>query len=230
MKVRVNGERVLQLRTSAAWSQEQLAQKANLSARTVQRIERGESASLESVRTLAAVFDIAAEELLAEPLRTHFTAPWGRKLQLTTLAFVALFVVIIMRAGPYASWVLIAVLLLAGFLSVRGYSVVDGDVLVHRLGWSNRFKLAQLQRIEATPGIMMGSVRVMGVGGLFSFLGTFRNQILGVYRAYATDGDNAVVLNLDGSTIVVTPDSPGEFVNAILAQTGRIDSEVASDE
>ena len=223
MKLRVDAERIQQLRTRSAWTQEELADKANLSARTVQRLERGESASLESIRMLAAVFGVGVEELLAKPARTHFSAPWSRKLQLTTLAFLAVIAIATVRAGPYASWVVIGVLLLAAFLSVRGYSVLDGQVLVHRLGWSNRLNVSQLQRIEATPGVMMGSVRLLGVGGLFSFLGTFRNQLLGVYRAYATDGDNAVVLYMDGLTVVVTPDSPSEFIKAVLAQSGNDD-------
>ena len=111
------------------------------------------------------------------------------------------------------------VLILAAFLSVRGYSVVDGKVLVHRLGWSTRLDLSQLQQIEANPSVMVGSIRLMGIGGLFAFLGTFRNELLGVYRAYATDGENAVVLDLNGSMVVVTPDSPTEFVKAVLAQS-----------
>lgn len=218
MKVRANGNRIQQLRTKSAWTQEELADRANLSARTVQRLEGGGSASLESIRVLSTVFGVESEELLAKPARAHFSAPWSRKLQLTTLAFLAVIAFATYRAGPYASWIVIGLLLLAAFLSVRGYSVLDGQVLVHRLGWSNRLNVSQLQRIEANPGVMMGSVRLMGVGGLFSFLGTFRNQILGVYRAYATDGDNAVVLYMDGSTVVVTPDSPGEFIDAVLAQ------------
>ena len=99
------------------------------------------------------------------------------------------------------------------------YEVVDGKVLVHRLGWSTRLDLSQLQQIEANPSVMVGSIRLMGIGGLFAFLGTFRNELLGVYRAYATDGENAVVLDLNGSMVVVTPDSPTEFVKAVLAQS-----------
>ena len=218
MKVRVNGERIVQLRTKLAWSQEQLADKANLSSRTVQRLERSESVALSSVQSLAKVLGVASEELLADPVRTHVSAPWSRKLQLTTFAFLAIIAVVVFLAGPYASWVVLGVLLLAGILSVRGYSVVNGQILIHRLGWSNRFDISQLERIEVEPGAIMGSIRVFGVGGLFSFIGTFRNQILGTYRAYATDADRTVVIVLNGSTIVVTPDSPDDFVNAVLAQ------------
>lgn len=219
MKVKVNGKRIQQLRTQHAWTQEQLADKTGLSARTVQRLERGETASMESIQGLAAIFDVSPEDLIAEPNRAHFSAPWSRKLQITTAVFLAIIIGATLPQGPYLSWVGLGVLLVAALFSVRGYSVVDGKVLVHRLGWSTRLDLSQLEQIEANPGVMMGSVRVMGVGGLFAFLGTFRNELLGVYRAYATDGMNSVVMNLKGSTVVVTPDSPSEFVKAVLAQS-----------
>ena len=55
----------------------------------------------------------------------------------------------------------------------------------------------------------------MGVGGLFGFIGRFRNEVLGMYRAYATDSINTVVLDFGGSKVVVTPDDPAGFVAAI---------------
>jgi transcriptional regulator with XRE-family HTH domain len=219
MKVVVNGERIQQLRTQHAWTREQLAEKTGLSPRTVQRLEHGDSASMESIHVLAAVFDVNPEDLIAEPNRTHFSAPWSRKLQITTAAILIVIIAATVSLGPHASWIGLGVLILAAVFSIRGYSVVEGQVLVHRLGWSTRLDLSQLQQIEADPGAMMGSVRLMGIGGLFAFLGTFRNELLGVYRAYATDGKNAVVLDMNGSTVVVTPDSPSQFVKAVLAQS-----------
>lgn len=219
MKVKVNGDRIQQLRIRCAWTQEQLAEKAGLSSRTVQRLEHGESASLESIHVLATIFGVTPEELSAEPSRTYFSAPWSRKLRITTAIFLIIIIAVTVPLGPYASWIGLGVLILAASLSVRGYSVVDGKVLVHRLGWSTRLDLSQLQQIEANPSVMVGSIRLMGIGGLFAFLGTFRNELLGVYRAYATDGENAVVLDLNGSMVVVTPDSPTEFVKAVLAQS-----------
>jgi transcriptional regulator with XRE-family HTH domain len=219
MTEKVNGPRIRRLRMQRAWTQEQLAEKAALSARTVQRLENGEAASVESIRVLAAVFDVRPEALFSTSIRSHFSAPWSRKLQITTAAFLLIVLVATVPRGPYATWIGLGVVLLAALLSIRGYSVVDGKILVHRLGWSTRFDISQLQQIEANPGIMVGSVRLMGIGGLFAFIGTFRNELLGVYRAYATDGNNAVVLDLAASKVVVTPDSPNEFVEAVLAQT-----------
>ncbi len=46
------------LRLKHGWSQQQLAQASGLSVRTVQRIEAGEPASVESLKSLAAVFGV----------------------------------------------------------------------------------------------------------------------------------------------------------------------------
>jgi transcriptional regulator with XRE-family HTH domain len=57
---------VHKLRLQRGWSQEQLADLAGLSVRTVQRIERGQAASLETLKSLAAVFEIDLASLQAE--------------------------------------------------------------------------------------------------------------------------------------------------------------------
>lgn len=49
---------VRKLRLRNGWSQEQLAEMTRLSVRTIQRIERGQPASLESQKALAAVFEV----------------------------------------------------------------------------------------------------------------------------------------------------------------------------
>ena len=51
------------LRTKHHCSQEQLAQMSGLSLGTIQRIESGQSASLETLKSLAAVFEIDVDTL-----------------------------------------------------------------------------------------------------------------------------------------------------------------------
>ena len=119
-------------------------------------------------------------------------------------------------AGP-GSLVILAILLAAAAFSIRGYSVMDGRLLIHRLGWSNKFDLSELVSAEASPGATMGSLRTMGIGGLFGFVGHFHNEILGSYKAFATNEFNTVVLVFGDQTIVVTPDDPEEFVEAVTA-------------
>ena len=57
---------VRKLRLNKGWSQEQLANLCNLSVRTIQRIERGQKPSLETLTSLAAVFEINVSDLTAE--------------------------------------------------------------------------------------------------------------------------------------------------------------------
>ncbi|MEI7443675.1 MAG: 2TM domain-containing protein [Burkholderiales bacterium] len=57
---------VHKLRLQRGWSQEQLADLSGLSVRTIQRIERGGSASVESLKALAAVFEVDFQQLRQE--------------------------------------------------------------------------------------------------------------------------------------------------------------------
>lgn len=52
-----NLREIKKMRLERHWSQEQLAEMSGLSIRTIQRIEKGENAGLESLKSLAAVFD-----------------------------------------------------------------------------------------------------------------------------------------------------------------------------
>ena len=61
---------VRKLRLEKGWSQEQLADLTGLSVRTIQRIERGQKPGLESVKALAAVFEIEVTDLTEEPPMT----------------------------------------------------------------------------------------------------------------------------------------------------------------
>ncbi|MEO1159582.1 MAG: 2TM domain-containing protein [Pseudomonadota bacterium] len=57
---------VRKLRIEKGWSQETLAEISDLSVRTIQRIERGGNASLESLGALAAVFEVDIATLAKE--------------------------------------------------------------------------------------------------------------------------------------------------------------------
>ncbi len=54
------------LRKNKNWSQEQLATLCGLSLRTIQRVEAGNTASLETLKSLASVFEIEISKLTEE--------------------------------------------------------------------------------------------------------------------------------------------------------------------
>ena len=66
-----NSNQVKQLRLQRAWSQEQLAELAGLSVRTIQRIENGDRPGLETLSALAAGFEVNVAEISGESPEGH---------------------------------------------------------------------------------------------------------------------------------------------------------------
>ena len=56
--MKINAELILELRKKKSWSQDELAIASGLNLRTIQRIEKEASASLQSRKSLAAALDI----------------------------------------------------------------------------------------------------------------------------------------------------------------------------
>ena len=157
--------------------------------------------------------------MMTEENERSFRAPWGTSLWTITIGVgggLGIGIVVSELLGVQV--LLAAILIVPLVLSVRGYTVRDGQLLVHRLGWVTRFDLADLRKVEVAPGVMRGSLMTFGNGGLFGFVGHFRNNALGAYRAYATKKENAVVLRLNGGPVVVTPDEPVAFVDAVKGE------------
>ena len=61
--MKINAELILRLRKKMSWSQEELSIATGLNLRTVQRIEKESSASLQSKKALASAFEIDIHDL-----------------------------------------------------------------------------------------------------------------------------------------------------------------------
>lgn len=62
---------IRQRRLDKGWSQEELARHSGLSTRTIQRLEGGRTAGLESLKSLAAVFETSMSTLVQEQNMTE---------------------------------------------------------------------------------------------------------------------------------------------------------------
>jgi hypothetical protein len=109
----------------------------------------------------------------------------------------------------------LALLVGAALFTIRGYALVPGAILIHRLFWSTRLPVAELESARSEPDAMRGSVRTFGNGGLFSFTGRFHSPGLGSYRAYVTDLQRTVVLRFPGRVVVLSPAAPEDFVREL---------------
>lgn len=157
-----------------------------------------------------------------------FHAPWSATLKVVTAFAVAilagvaiLFATLFPRdllggvAVTLTTLLVSATLLGSALFVVRGYEVGHGILRIRRLLWSTEIPLSQLQAASADPTAMSSSLRLFGNGGLFVFAGLFWNRKLGRFRAFATLPQNAVVLQFERRTVVVTPDDPTRFLAAL---------------
>lgn len=154
----MNQNRIKALRLSRAWSQEQLAELTNLSVRTIQRIENGEQASLETLGALAAAFDLKVAELVDEQqvagtpdnaldlnieaarLQVRSESRFYRGIIVYLLVSVML-IVICRLTSPHYDWFYWPVGIWGGLMLMRGLRV-----FVLR-GWFSRWEQARLQKI-----------------------------------------------------------------------------------
>ena len=67
--MKVNAELIVKLRKERSWSQDELAIASGLNLRTVQRVEKYASASLQSKKALASALDIDTRDLDNEEIR-----------------------------------------------------------------------------------------------------------------------------------------------------------------
>jgi hypothetical protein len=163
----------------------------------------------------------------------RFSAPWCLAVKIITVVVVALLLGVSLIGSQHLpdstplfarlSATLLPLAILAGTLPfiVRGYILDERELRIERLGWQNRFALADVVAVSADPKQLRWSIRVCGSGGLFGFFGWFWNRTLGIYRAYGTDPKNTVVIKLKNRTIVVTPDDPQRFMAEVAARSLR---------
>jgi transcriptional regulator with XRE-family HTH domain len=70
----MNESRIADLRRNRGWTQEQLAERSTVAVRTIQRIEAGQDASLETLSLLADALGVTVSELFATIERSGFAA------------------------------------------------------------------------------------------------------------------------------------------------------------
>ena len=69
LSMKIKAELVLKARKQKSWSQEELATASGLNLRTIQRIEREASASLQSMKALASALDLDVQDLDSPEIR-----------------------------------------------------------------------------------------------------------------------------------------------------------------
>lgn len=156
-----------------------------------------------------------------ENIRKTFKAPWDWLLILMTSGVTILLLGLnYYTPGIVSTLITWSIILGALGFGIFGYHIEDKQLKILRLGWSKNIDLSEIISVEFKPHAMTGSVRTFGIGGLFGYVGYFRNSILKSYKAYVTHLGKTVVLRTKEGEIVVSPDDPEVFVTSIKSFLG----------
>lgn len=97
------------------------------------------------------------------------------------------------------------------------YSVAGDSIIIHRPLTPVVISRTDILDIRIpTEAEMSWTIRTFGVGGLFGYFGKFTNTQLGGMTWYATQRGNYVLLVTKTKRIILTPDSPQEFLAALV--------------
>ena len=120
---------IKKMRLERHWSQDQLAEMSGLSIRTVQRIENGENAGLESLKSLAAVFEtnIADSDKKVEMEQIRKEEAYVQNVKglykLLAIAILSLVVPFILAVSDSSNWTVFLWILLSWGVILGVYSL-----------------------------------------------------------------------------------------------------------
>ncbi len=114
---------------------------------------------------------------------------------------------------------LVFALLVSWGLSVRGYKLEKGELIIFRLFGNKVFQTRDIRFVESVDvKKLRRSFRIFGNGGFWGYSGTYYNWKLGRMTWYATNLKNAILLTFyNNKKILITPDASEEMIMALGA-------------
>lgn len=167
----------------------------------------------------------------------EFAAPIGTRVRVATLLSLAIVPAAILFNLAFRQWFnlpprtfwpmllaptvgIVVIVPIWIFQRILKYRVTATGLEVVRYRRINRFDLDKLESVECDPRAMEWSLKIFGNDGLGAITGRFRNRKLGPYEALVTDRSQAVVLRWPEKTVVVSPERPHDFADAVRARAG----------
>jgi Bacterial PH domain len=110
---------------------------------------------------------------------------------------------------PWTAW------RMSGDLDPLWLDLEDGSLVVQMRRRRERFAVAGAEAWRLTPDEVAHLETLTTAGGVAAGTGGFESHRLGEFDLYATNLQNAVVVDLGESRLIVTPDDPGAFLEAL---------------
>lgn len=104
-------------------------------------------------------------------------------------------------------------------LSPNGIEVGDEVVYIRRRWGGIPRRLAMLSSVRRIAiHELQSSIRLVSVGGLFGWYGTFQSPTLGEFKMFATRLDRLLLMDFHGERIVVSVDQPDQLLALLQVQ------------
>ncbi len=95
----------------------------------------------------------------------------------------------------------------------RSYDITEKGILIKKRNGLILIKREDILEVKSIAyKSIKGSVRNFGIGGVFSYFGTFHNKEFGEMSWFVTRTDNLVMINTAKQKIVISPDDVGLFL------------------
>jgi len=112
---------------------------------------------------------------------------------------------------PWLAW------RMSGDLDLLGLAFENGRLAIEMRRRRERFALSGAAARRLTPEETAHVERLATNGGVTAGSGGFESHRLGEFDLYASDLANAVLVDLDEARLIVTPDDPEGFLEALSA-------------
>lgn len=160
--------------------------------------------------------------------RISFTCPWSFGVTVITTI-----IIIILVASTYFIWTddfpssmlwlkyTLIVVFIATIIGGLGYmpirlTIENDKIILHRMFGAINIPIKDIIEIKAIENSETAfSIRTFGSGGLFGYLGKFKNKKLGYYTMYATDINELILIRTDRKTYVFSCRNRDEFIESV---------------
>jgi len=116
--------------------------------------------------------------------------------------------------------IILSVVIIPALYTPIRLSVTNEKIILRRIAGKieinldNVYSVAKISKREISH-----SIRTFGSGGLFGYLGQFRNKLIGDYTMYATERQNLVYITATKGKYIFSCSKPHEFIELVNKKT-----------
>jgi Bacterial PH domain len=119
--------------------------------------------------------------------------------------------------------IMTVVILIAYLWHVQSYEITSGGIEIKRPIGSKLIGFSSIKHVKRVKNDDLGIVlRLLGIGGIFGFIGIYKSQIYGKTTFYGTQQRNYVIVETGLTKYVLTPDEPFDFVKSVENRVGVV--------